>query len=336
MIGTALALGLGAATSAISGVANFAANADAQSRAQALQNKGLQEWLKANIPDPEQQKLVVQQFVQQGQINPKLEQAIKQDPSQFNQITTSASQKSAQNRALSELENMGYQGGLRLQDKAALQDAMMQGQVQDRANRQGILSDMSRRGMGGSGFELAAQLQGQSAGADRDARSSLSVAAQAQDRALQSIMGAGDLATKLRGQDYSEQAQRAAAQDAINRFNTSNLQDVQSRNIASQNRAAEMNLAEKQRVSDANTNLNNQTEKYNKELLQQQFDNQTKRAAGMTGQYDKMAQGAIQQGQSMGNMFTNIGQGVSGALSAAGNQSYWDNYFNKKNQGGGY
>lgn len=330
-IGTALALGLGA--SALGGIGNAAANMSAADRAAALQDKGVQEWLKVHLPNPEEQKLAMERFVQVGEVNPKLEQAIQQNPSEFQKITTSVANRNAQNRALKELEDIGYQGGLRLQDKAALQEAMMEGQVKDRANREAIAADMARRGQGGSGFEFASQLAAQQSGADRDASNSLKVAAQAQDRALQSIMGAGDLATKYRGQDYEEQAKRAAAQDAINRFNTANMQDVQQRNIGSQNRAAEMNLAEKQRLADANTNMANQEQKYNKELLQQQFDNQAKVAAGKSGQYAQQAQGAIQQGQQLGNVFSNIGQAGAGAASAQANQDYWDNYFKKRSGG---
>jgi hypothetical protein len=323
---TSIALGISAA----SGIANAAANMSAADRAAALQDKALQEWMKINIPDPAQQQLAMQRFVDQGELTPQLEKAITQNPSEFEKIATSAGQKSAQNRALMELEQMGYEGGLRLQDKAALQDAMLEGQMQDRAEREAITADMARRGMGGSGFEFASQLAAQQSGADRDSRNSLQIAAQAQDRALQSIMGAGDLATKYRTQDFGEQAQKAQAADAINRFNAQNLQDVHSRNIATQNRAQEMNLADKQRISDANVNLSNQEQQYNKELLQQQFDNQAKLAAGKSGQYGQMAGTEQQKGQAIGNAFTNIGQAAGGALTAQANQDYWTKYLEEQ------
>lgn len=334
MLGTALALGISAGVSALSGIGNAVANMSAADRASALQDKGLQEWLKIHIPDPEEQKIALQKFVSEGQLNPKLEQAIKQNPSEFKNVVSSVSNRNAQNRALSELGDMGYQGGLRLQDKATLQDAMLNGQVKDRANREAITADMARRGMGGSGFEFASQLAGQQSGADRDARSSLSVAAQAQDRALQSIMGAGDMAGKMQSQDFQEQSAKAQAQDAINRFNTSNLQDVQSRNVGTQNRAQEMNLSEKQRIADANVNQSNQEQQYNKGLIQQQFDNQARVAAGKSGQYGQMAANETAKGQALGNAITNVGQGVSGAATSQANQDYWTNYFNKNKANG--
>jgi hypothetical protein len=325
---TAIALGLSAA----SGIANAVSNMSASDRAAALQDKGVQEWLKIHIPDPNEQKIALQRFVQQGELNPKLENAINQNPSEFEKISTSVANRTAQNRALMELENIGDQGGLRLQDKASIQDAMLEGQVKDRANRDAITADMARRGMGGSGFEFASKLQSQQSGADQDSQNRLKIAAEAQDRALQSIEGAGDLATKYRSQDYDEKARAAQAQDAINRFNTQNQQDVASRNVASQNRAQEMNLAEKQKVADSNTNLTNQEQKYNQDLIQQRFENEAKIAAGKTGQYDKMAATEQQKGQALGNAFSNIGQAGSGALTSQANSDYWANYFKNKKQ----
>ena len=55
---TALALG----ASAIGGIGNVIANMSASDRASALQNQALQEWLKVQIPDPEEQKLAMQKF----------------------------------------------------------------------------------------------------------------------------------------------------------------------------------------------------------------------------------------------------------------------------------
>lgn len=320
------------AVSAVSGIINGIANMSAQDRAAAAQDKALQEWLKINIPDPEQQKLALEKFVQQGELVPELEGAIQANPSEFKKITTSAFDKVAQNRALSELENIGYSGGLRLQDKAALQDATMEGQVRDRANRMAISEEMNRKGMGGSGFEVASQLMGQQGGADRDAQNSLRIAAQAQDRALQSIMGAGDLATKYRNQEYGEKSAAATAADRINMFNTQNLQDVQQRNINAQNAARASNLAQKQKTADMNTSNANYQQEYNNKLGQQYFENQAKKAAGAQGIYNNQGNLAIQQGQTTGNMFSNLGNAASGAGTAISNKNYWDDYFEKQKQ----
>jgi hypothetical protein len=65
------------------------------------------------------------------------------------------------------------------------------------------------------------------------------------------------------------------------------------------------------------------------------FDNQTKKAQGMGGEYQALANNAQQQGQNLGNMFSNVGGGLSGAATAQANQNYWTDYFNKQKTKGG-
>jgi hypothetical protein len=319
-----------AAVAAVAGIASYAAQSSANGRAQALQSDALQKWIALQIPDPAEQRIVLQKFVNQGTIDPRLESAIKQDPTQFNQIFTSATQKNSQVRALKELEDIGYQGGLRLQDKAALQQATSQGNVQDRANRAAITDEMAHRGLGGSGYEVAAQLQGQQAGADRDARSRLQVASDAQQRALAAIEGAGNLATQYRTQDFGEQAAKASAADRINQFNTQNARDVNSTNTAYQNRAQELNLANAQDIANKNTTLSNSQELYNKGLAQQKFDNQTKQLAGATGQYNTAAGTEQKGGEILGNTISNIGGAGANAIGTNAKYDFWNNYFDSQ------
>lgn len=311
----------------VAAVGNIIANSTAADRAKMTLDQNFRDWMSVNIPDPDQQRVVLDRFVQQGQLDPVLQKAIAQEPTEFKNIVTDAKQKAAQTKALSQLEEIGEEGGLRLQDKAALQDAQMDAQVAERSNREGIAADMARRGLGGSGFEVAAKLAGQQGGADRAANSSLKVAAMAQQRALDAIQGAGDLATKYRTQDFGEQGEKATAADRINAFNTANLRDVNAANTGLANRAQEMNLASKQDIANRNVETQNKQQMYNSGLAQQQFENQLKRTAGATGQYGNVAQAQMQQGQAQGNAFTNVGTGVSQAATAQQNQEFWDKYF---------
>lgn len=307
---------LGGLAATAGGIGNYVANMDAADRAQVAQDKSLQEWLALQIPDPKEQELALQQFVSQGKLEPKLEQAIQQRPSEFEKVRASVTHKAAQNRALASLEKLGYEGGLSLQDKADLQDAQIRSNTEERSDRNAIIADMARRGQGGSGFALQAQLANQQGAADRDAQSSLSVAAQARARALEAIQGAGTLAGQQRSQDVGEQQAVARAKDAINQFNTSNLQDVQMRNINAQNKAQAQNLSEAQRLSDMNTNLSNEQQKYNKGLQQQQFENQMAIAKGKSNVYGNQAQMDVSRGQKEGNFFSNLGEGVKDTAAA--------------------
>lgn len=297
-------------------VGSWLANQSAEDRINSLNDKAMQEFIKINIPDPESQKLAMQRYAVEGKLTPELEQAIAQKPTEFEKIAVDQKTKNAQSRALASLEQIGDQGGLRLQDKAAQQEAMMQGAVRDRGNRLAINDEMNRRGQGGGGFELQSQLQGQQAAGDRDAMIGLKTAASAQDRALQAIESGGELASKYRGQDFQEQSARAQAQDAINQFNARNLQQVQHNNVGYQNDANQWNLTNQQRIADQNVGVSNKEQEYNKGLQQQYFDNQMKKAGAMSGQYGQQASAARAQGDRQANMWSNLGQagvGIDGA-----------------------
>lgn len=307
----------------ISGIGNFLSNSSANDRAAALQDKVFQQWMQLHIPDPAEQKVAMERFVSQGQLTPVMQQAIAQSPTEFSKIVTSSQDKAAQNRALSELSNIGNQGGLRLQDKSALQDARLGAQTRERSNRLGVADEMSRRGLSGSGYDVAARLSGQQGTADQEANAGLKVAADAQNRALQSIMGAGKLAGDYRSQDFNEQSAKASAADKINAFNTANLRNVNAANTQAENYSNEANLKNKQKISDQNTTVSNAEQQYNKGLVQQQFDNQVKQLAGATGQANALAGTTQKGGQLLGNTISNVG-------SSLGNYAALDSYFSKK------
>lgn len=319
-------------SSVVSGLGSLIANMSANDRANLIQSQNFQQWMNLNIPDPKDQQIVLQKFVSQGQLDPKLQSAIQQAPTEFNKVIQDSGLAATQNKALSELESLGNNGGLRLQDKAALQEAQQQSQVDARSNRDAIASQMAQRGLSGSGFDVAARLSSQQGQADRDANNSLGVAATASDRALQAIEAAGSQAGQMSQQDLQTQQARAQAADSINQFNTQNLQNVNSANVGLQNYAQQYNLDQKQNIADKNTDLSNQQETYNKGLEQQQYENQIQQLQGATGTSNKQADLASDQGTNEGNAFTNIGGGISNAASAKQNQDFWANYFDSQNK----
>lgn len=306
---------------AASGIGNYFANKTANDRAQMMNDKMFRDWMNLTIPDPAEQKVALERFVSTGELVPVMQKAIAQDPSAFEKIVTNSDQVAAQNRALSELQNIGYEGGLRLQDKAGLQDARIDSIAREKAGRQGIVDSMARKGLTGSGYDVAAQLSGQQGVADREADASLKVAAGAQDRALQAIMGAGKMATDFRGQDFAEKSQKAAAADKIAAFNIANLRDVNQANTSAQNYGQEFNLKNKQRIADQNVGLANAEQQYNKNLIQQNYENEMHRLAGATGQADKIAAGERLGGKQLGNTISNIG--TAGVKTIAG-ENFWD------------
>ncbi len=156
-----------------------------------------------NTPDINQMVLQLQNYVQQGVITPEQAQAYLQSPSALNQITPNH----AQQAALQSLQGIGNSGGLNNTDLANLQAIQTQQNTQARGQNQAIVQNAQSRGLGNSGISLLAQLQNQQAAATNENANDLTVAGQAQARALQAIQAAGSLGTTLNSQQFGQQAQ---------------------------------------------------------------------------------------------------------------------------------
>lgn len=326
-------LAIPAAISAGTSIAGMVQQAQANGASKAQLDQVIQQYIAINVPDPAQQKLELQHYQLTGELSPKLEQTIKQDPTSFQNIVKNQQYSSAQNNALQQLQSLGEEGGLSLSDKADLQQQQLQNASKDKANRDAITDQMARRGQGGSGTELQAQLAGNQAAGDRAAQTSLQTLGSARDRALQSIQGAGSLATSLQGQDYQRQSDLASAQDKINQFNTTNAQSVQQRNANTTNAADAANLAASQKVSDANTDLSNKEQQYNSQLYQQQYEDQLQKEQGIANATTGSANAGRANGATTAQQFGAVGSAAGQAGTAIQNQNNWDDWlkaYNKK------
>lgn len=265
------------------------------------------------LPDTKEQELLYEMLQSQGTLTPEMQQLINLGPSAMDSVNTDPRLKQAQLNALSQLGEIG-QNGMTLQDQSNLQKIQTQVGQQDRGAREAILQNNARRGTSGSGFELAAQLASQQASGDRAAQAGLDVAAQAQSRALEAILKGGDLSGSMRSQDFGEQSAKAQAQDAISRFNAQNSQNVQGQNVATRNTAQAANLQNRQAISAQNVALRNQQQQHNKGLIQQNFDNQIKRAGGTASINAANTNATNQQNQSNSQQQTQlIGTGITAA-----------------------
>ncbi len=289
-------------------------------------DKAIEELIKVNVPDPAQQKLALERYHSAGELDPKLEQAIKADPSAFEQVVKNQKYAQAQDRALGQLQSLGEEGGISLSDKADLQEQMIANANKDKANRDAIADDMARRGQLGSGMALQAQLGGAQAAGDRDAQMRLRALGGAQDRALQAIQGAGDLAGKMQGQDFDRQSAVASARDRINQFNTQNAQNVQQRNVAARNNAQQFNLENAQKLSNANADIGNKEQQYNSELQQKNFENEMQRSGAIANAYTGAANQAAQKAGQSRQAWGAIGSGLGQMATSNQQQKNWDSW----------
>jgi hypothetical protein len=316
----AIGAGIAAAGAIASGVigsrsAKKAAEAQIYAMQQALAyqsmqvDKAVKELEKIGIPSVEAQQIVLQ--------NPQLaglEEIIELPESEITQIQRDADLAMQQRQALETLSEMG-EAGLTPEEKAARREMMRDVSAQVEARDKAILQSMQERGMAGSGAELAQRLAASQAGAERAGKESASLAAQANKRALEAMMSRGELAGKIRGQEFGEELQKAQAADAIAKFNVQQRADVQARN-----------LARKQALLDERRKTAIAQETYNKQLQQQQFENQLRlaqaKASALTGSAQMVGGTMSRMGDPAAAYQTAkggaLGQAIGGVTSAIG------------------
>lgn len=305
------ALAGSAAGSIVSGISGANAQEDAANTAAGLAQQGASQYENIDIPSIQQQQIQLQQIANAGNLTPQQEQTFQQNQSVLNSYQQNPEAFSAQMQALQSLQKLGQNNGLTAMDKAQLNQIQNQVNNQEQSNRNALVQNYAQRGLAGSGVQMAAQLAGNEAATKAASDQGFNVAAQAQQRALQAIQGAGQLGQNIEGQQFGEAAQKAQAQNAINNFNTANAQNIAGQNVQRTNYANQYNLQNQQQLNAANTGLANQQEVYNQGLYQQQFGNQMAQAGGISNALNKQAQAAEQQGNAEAGLYSGIGQSIA-------------------------
>lgn len=243
------------------------------------------------IKTPALRDLQVQldQYVQQGVLSPEQAEAELLSSNAFSEITTDPALSGAQKQALSSLQEVANGGGLTAIDKSRMADITAEQNATARGRNESIMQGARERGMGSSDMNTINQLMSEQAAADRASRQGTSVAAEAQARALQAMIAAGDTAGKIRGQEFGEEAQKAQAENAIDLFNKQTLNQTNLYNVDTVNRADAANLAAKQAISEANVATGNQNKMYNAQQNQVDFNNKMAKAQGVAGTYNGWA-----------------------------------------------
>lgn len=244
--------------------------------------EAISQFLNIELPSVDDMEINPQIYEYLGNLSPQMESALSMGDTGLSDISLDPRLQAAQMAALEQLGQMS-EGGFTTAETAALNQARRGAAAEAQAKSAQILDNFARRGMGGSGAELAAQLQNAQSAADRQSQESDRLAEMAQERALAALSQQANLAGSVRGQEYGEKSNAARAQDAINQFNLANQQSVQQRNVASGNVAAERNLSTQQQLANASVDVKNRSQQYNKELLQKDYENKLKKASGVSG-----------------------------------------------------
>ena len=310
MVWGAIAVGgASAAASLISGSKARKAMREAQDKALAFQqaqiDAAVAELEKVGVPPLEAQKIVVQYPELVG-----LEEVEELGPSRFEEYEVAPELAGAQREALEALAEVG-EAGLTPAERAERRAMIREIGAQQQAQQQAILQQAQARGMGGSGAELIAQLQASQAGAERMQRAGEAQQQAAERRALEAIGARAGLAGQVRGQEFQEFGAKASAADRIAEFNRRQRAEAQLRNLQRRQAAEEARIA-----------AQNLQERYNKELLQQRYQNELARAQAIagarTGGTGGMAQMIAAGGQQRGQQYAQTGKAISEAIAGIG------------------
>lgn len=278
--------------------------------AEAAQKAGLQGLQNVNLPSLS--PIELQQLVESGKITPAMAETVMLQKSKMEDVSTAPELRNAQMNALNQMQDIASQGGLTAVDRARLNDISQQVSTEQRGAREAILQGAQRRGTLTGGATLLDQMLGQQAAATRQNTAGVNVAAEAQRRALEAIQNTGAMGGNIRSQDFSEASQKAAAADAIAKFNAQNQQSVGLTNTAAQNAAQAANIQNDINRNTYNTEVANKAKMYNAGIPQQNYQNELGKATAVAGGQNSMADMYNKQSQA------NIDLLKSGASAAAG------------------
>ncbi len=282
------------------------------SNAQDDLTKALQAIQGVNVPSVEALDLPqLQQYVQAGIMTPAQAAAVLQWSNAYNSISTSPSNLEAENTALSQLQQVAGDSGMTPEMRAQLTAAIDAANTNTQGERGSIQDAMAQRGISNSLMGAAAQ----QAAAGQDAQTAnlaaTQAAGQAEQNALAAMSGAGSLAGNIENQQFGEQAQKAAAQNAINQWNAQNQTQTNQYNASNAQAANAYNAENAQNVSNQNTGLANQRTQYNAQVPQTVFNDQMQKATGQAGVNQAQANQATQAGQQQAGLISGILGGAS-------------------------
>lgn len=247
----------------------------------------LQKYVQAGILTPEQAKTAL--------IQGNAYQDIKMDPASI----------MAEQDSLNKLKGVSEAGGMTPQMQAQLTAALDKVATETRGNNAAITDQFSQRGIPASLMAEASMKQEAGDSARTAALTGTQAAGQAEQNAINAMMNEGNLASSMHGQQYSEQANKAAAENAMRQWNAGATNTTAEANANRATEANRMNLENAQNVSNQNTSDVNKRTAYNANIPETIFGNKVTKASGQAG---------VNRDQS--NMYGNQGNQILGLIGA--------------------
>jgi hypothetical protein len=263
----------------------------------------------SGIPQPgfDVSKLTPEDYKVLQQYIPEVAQQVKEvAPQVVSETSDMKTGRQAQLDALNKLRGIAS-GAPDPQFQEKMRQANQNASIAAQSKIDSVLQEQARRGLLGSGNQMAAQLQGASSNMANAAQSSSDAAIESYRNQLQALRDSATLGGQVRSSDQSMQAQNA---DIINAYNARTAQAGQ--NWANQqantlNQAQQYNLSQAQQAANQNTQQANQYNMYN-----QQYGNQMAQQSYANQLAQQQYANTLKQNQFADQM--NINSGLSGAF----------------------
>jgi hypothetical protein len=216
------------------------------------------------LPQFDMSKFTPETYKVVGQYAPKLAPLIREsDPTLVKNTAEGKEGRQAQLDALKRMK-MVADGGADPLLSGALDEASQRSQIESQSREGSILQDFARRGMMGSGQELAAKLASQQGAMTESAASSRQAAIESYKNRLQALRDSASLGGDISRDEFNQQSRNA---DIINSFNqrlSANAQANANMNTGIINDGKYKNLMNEQDVANKNVSTANEYDWKNK------------------------------------------------------------------------
>lgn len=289
---------------------------DSDSGAQDYLKQALAAYNQANVPTIASETIAnLPQETVQGNVNPNQIQVNTQAPSAYNNISLDPATRAAQMQALASYQNIAGEGGLDAESKLALQQSIDAANVQSQGAQGAIQKQAQAMGQGGGDFALTQRAIAAQGASNNAATQGIQAAALSEANRQAALNAMSNIGGSVNAADYSQAANKAAAQNQINATNQAAANAANTGNVSNQIQTGEFNTGNAQNVATRNTAANQGQVYYNAGLPQQQFNNELAKAGGIAGVSSQQAN-AAQNAQNAGLGFTGSLLGTAGTLGA--------------------
>ena len=292
-------------------------------KAQSDLSQALQNVEAVQTPTSEQLQLSpLAQYENTGNLDAALSTAAQTGQSAYNNEDISQVPIADMQQALSQEQEIANAQGMTPQEQASIAEAEQSANEAEAGQRGSIAQQFAAEGVPQSLISAALQNGTEGQEAQQMYQNALQAQGQAASQGITALQNEGNLASTLYGQEAGQANTVAAAQNALNQFNTANTQQTALANQANQQAANTYNTTNAQTLANQNVQGEQTVQEQNQVEAPQEAASLALQKAGDEAQVgNNQAQAATAAGQQAAGLFSGIlGAGAtlgSAAIAAA-------------------